>query len=155
MVELMKNLFKGWMLICFFICISIASFAQKKNTSKHKEKVETQIADKYFESQEYYLAAQEYKKIVDQDPEDKYAVYQLAESYRLHFDYDQAEENYKKAIDTITNKYPLAPFWYASMLKYNGKYLEAQENFKLYLRTEKGTDVDAQAFKEKALLDMN
>jgi peptidoglycan-associated lipoprotein len=156
MFELMKDLFKGWILICFFICISIASFAQKdkKNVSKHKEKIETQIADKYFESQEYYLAAQEYKKIVAQDPEDKYAIYQLAESYRLHFDYDQAEENYKKAIDTVTNKYPLAPFWYASMLKYNGKYTEAQENFQLFLR-EEGTDAETATFKEKAMLDLN
>jgi peptidoglycan-associated lipoprotein len=154
MTEIIKNLFRGWILICILICISISSFAQKdkKGVSKHKEKIETQIADKYFESQEYYLAAKEYEKIVVQDAEDKYAIYQLAESYRLHFDYDQAEENYKKAIDTVTNKFPLAPFWYASMLKYNGKYLEAEQNFKLYLSKANGTD--AEAFKQKAQLDM-
>jgi peptidoglycan-associated lipoprotein len=151
----MKNIFRRWILICFLTASSIAVFAQKKNVSKHKERVETQIADKYFESQEYYLAAKEYAKIVVQDPEDKYAIYQLAESYRLHFDYDQAEQNYKKAIDTVNQQYPLASFWYANMLKYNGKYAEAEDNFKMFLRNIKTGDAATEAYRDKAQLDLN
>jgi peptidoglycan-associated lipoprotein len=156
---MMKNLKRTCILFSLFLFIAISSFAQKKDKKKkdvsnHKEKVETQIADKYFDTEEYYLAAKEYEIILKEHPYNKYALFRLGESYRLHFDYEQAEAAYKRAVDTARREYPLCRYWYASILKLNGKYGDAEENFQLFLKEAvPGTEIDA--YKEKAILDLN
>jgi peptidoglycan-associated lipoprotein len=156
---MMKNLKRTPIFLSLFIFLAIPSIAQKKdknkNVSKHKEKVETQIADKYFNTEEYYLAAKEYETILKQDPYNKYALFRLGESYRLHFDYVQAEAAYKRAVDTARGEYPLSRYWYASVLKLNGKYGEAEENFQLFLKEAPGADPEIEAYKEKAFLELN
>jgi peptidoglycan-associated lipoprotein len=147
-------------LVGILFSFSINAFAQKgknkdKEVSRHKEKIETQLADKYFEIQEYYLAAKEYELILKQDPHNKYALFRLAESYRLHFDYAQAEETYKKAVDTARREFPLSRYWYASVLKLNGKYVDAEENFQLFLKETTVSNPEMDAYKEKAVLDLN
>ncbi|MFL5728275.1 MAG: LysM peptidoglycan-binding domain-containing protein [Cytophagaceae bacterium] len=155
----MKNSQRISVFLTIFLLLTISSFAQKKDkpkktTSSHKEKVETQIADRYFATQEYYLAAKEYELILKQDPNNKYAIFQLGECYRLHFDYDQAEAAYKRAVDTARREYPLSRYWYASVLKLNGKYGDAEENYQLFLK-ESATNAELDPYKEKAVLDLN
>jgi peptidoglycan-associated lipoprotein len=156
----MKKLYLVPILVCISLFFAINVFAQKdknkdKGVSKHKEKVETQLADKYFEIQEYYMAAKEYELILQQDPHNKYALFRLGESYRLHFDYAQAEATYKKAVDTARREYPMSRYWYASILKLNGKYAEAEENFQLFLKETTVSNPELDAYKEKAVIDLN
>jgi peptidoglycan-associated lipoprotein len=155
----MKTLKRISILFSIFLCIALSSFAQKKEKKKkavssHKEKMETQIADKYFNTEEYYLAAKEYELILKKNPYNKYALFRLGECYRLHFDYEQAEAAYKRAVDTARRDYPLSRYWYASILKLNGKYGDAEENFQLFLR-EVTPSPEMDAYKEKAVLDLN
>ena len=156
----MKNLMRISVLVSLFLFITILSFAQKKDKktkeiSTHKEKVETQIADKYFDTQEYYLAAKEYEIILKQNPFNKYALFRLGESYRLHFDYAPAEAAYKRAVDTARKEYPLSRYWYASVLKLNGKYTDAEENFQIFLKESTEATPEMDAYKDKAIIDLN
>jgi peptidoglycan-associated lipoprotein len=139
----------------FFVINAFAQKVKKEGVSKHKEKVETQIADKYFEIQEYYLAAKEYEVILKQDPQNKYALFKLGESYRLHFDYEKAEISYKKAVDTARSEFPLSRYWYASILKLNGKYSEAEENFQLFLKETAVSNPETDPYRDKAVIDLN
>ncbi len=66
--------------------------------------------------------------------ENKYYVeYQLAESYRLSYNYENAGMWYAIVADNNPEDYPLARYWYANSLMRNGKYelaLNEFENFK-------------------------
>src|SRR5690606_17840480 len=126
------------LLLSTFSMVSTA-FAQKKSeddpnkslTKVKKAKSAAEIGDKYFENYEYYLAAQEYVKAVEEDPGYLYALYKAAESFRLYFNYDKAQLYYQKLIDTDKSAYPLSRYWYALMLKNRGEYEKALENFEL------------------------
>ncbi|HEX8546555.1 MAG TPA: LysM peptidoglycan-binding domain-containing protein [Cytophagaceae bacterium] len=129
----------------FFLISSTAIVAQKKDKgkmSKKEEQHEIGLADTYFHNYEYFLAAQEYEKVVSADPANKYALNRLAESYRNFFNYDKAEMYYKRVSEQAAAEYPDAKFWYALMLKTNGKYEEAKEQFKAF--------IDANSHKTKA-----
>lgn len=66
--------------------------------------------------------------------ENKYYVeYQLAESFRLSYNYENAGKLYAIVAERNTGDYPLARYWYANSLMKNGKYelaLNEFENFK-------------------------
>ena len=55
------------------------------------------------------------------------AVYHLAESYRLSYDYNNAEKYYKEAATFSEKIYPAATYWYGVTLRANQKYAEAIE----------------------------
>jgi Tfp pilus assembly protein PilF len=153
----------GKMLLLFFFLIITfpVAYAQKDSdktsakTKTHKHEVE--LADKYFDNYEYFLAAQEYEKALNANPDNKYALFRLAESYRLFFNYDKAEEFYKKAAQFAGKEYPLSGFWYALMMKTNGKYVDAKKEFAKYLDAAAGKVSDSpenKAFYDKATLEM-
>lgn len=118
-----------------------------------KERHEVELADRYFHNNEYFLAAQEYEKVYQYDAQNHYAVFRLAESFRMYFDYDKAENAYKKATEIATKEIPVSRFWYAMMLKLNGKYVESKDQFKLFLNDFKITKPEEQAFYDKAKLE--
>ncbi len=118
-----------------------------------KERHEVELADRYFDNYEYFLAAQEYEKAYQYDGANHYALFRLAESFRMYFDYDKAEHAYKKASEIAIKEIPVARFWYAMMLKLNGKYIESKEQFKLFLNEFKITKPEEQAFYDKAKLE--
>lgn len=64
--------------------------------------------------------------------------YSLAELYRNARYYILAEELYESVTKNAGKKYPLAQFYYAQMLKSNGNYDEAIEQFKKFRRAYKG-----------------
>ncbi len=125
----------------------------KAGTSVKKAREAVSVADKYFDNFEYYLAAQEYSRAVSEDPEYIYAIYYLAESYRLFFNYDDAKKYYRLILEKNKEAYPLARYWYANMLKNKGQYAEALENFEKFLIEYPDAGLNAKQLKEKARID--
>lgn len=156
------NFFKIW---CFASLFTITqAYAQDLEMNKEdlkgipanmkkKERHEVELADRHFQNYEYYLAAQEYEKVYQFDAANHYALFRLAESYRMYFDYDKAENAYKKATDKALAEIPVSRFWFAMMLKLNGKYVEAKEQFKIFLKDFKVVKPEEKAFYDKALLE--
>jgi hypothetical protein len=90
---------------------------------------------------EYYNAAQYYKQGLEKIEFNIELRYKYAEALRSLNDYKNAAEEYKKVMDEdITKGYPLAHFWYGSMLHYLGQYKKALPEFKKFLATYKKND---------------
>jgi len=126
----------------------------KGKTTVRKAKKFAETGDKYFKTYEYFLAAQEYAQAVGEDPDYLYALYYLAESYRLYFNYSKALSNYKKVIDKDSAAYPFARYWYASMLKNDGQYEEAIAQFEAFLQAFPESAPSAAPLKEKVSIDL-
>jgi len=59
--------------------------------------------------------------------------YKYAEALRGYNDYKNAADAYKKVVqDDVTHEYPMAIFWYGTMLHYLGKYEAAIAQFKKF-----------------------
>lgn len=93
-------------------------------------------ADKLYKEGYYQSAISYYQKVVEVEPNDNYSYYQMAEAYRTLRYYIEASQNYNKVLNDPT--YPKAMFWYAKMLKANGKYDEAKNAFQKFIRTYEG-----------------
>ena len=116
-----------------FLFVSIQSFSQAKSQ-------EVLYADKYYQVEDYFLAAEYYMKAYEKDKSDLYAAYQYAQCERLFFNYDQAEKFYKIVKDQDPENYPLALYYYALMLKTNGRYLPAEASFEEFIGVYSGDD---------------
>jgi peptidoglycan-associated lipoprotein len=143
------------------LLVSTHVFAQKNNskdsykeaTSIRKAREAAKIADRYFDNYEYYLAAQEYLNATIEDQDYLYAIYQLAESYRLYFNYDKAQKYYKTVLDKDSTAFPLTRYWYASMLKNQSEYSLALENFEQFIKEYPASQPNASELKAKARID--
>lgn len=111
---------KNYIVLILCICFSL-SFAQNDRKSRT-----VQIADKYFLVEDYYLATDYYRKELESNINNAYAVFQLGECHRLFFDYKMAKRWYARCMELDAKKYPLAAYYYALMLKIDGEYLEAE-----------------------------
>jgi tetratricopeptide (TPR) repeat protein len=95
---------------------------------KQLVKVGDELIEKYGD---YYGASKWYKQALDIDSTYLDIVFKYAESLRKYNDYAKAESKYYYIYKKDRGKdYPLAPFWHATMLKYNGKYNDAKKSFK-------------------------
>jgi len=98
--------------------------------------------DALMSSGSYYNAQDVYKMAYDEDATEE-AAYKLAQSYYLARNYKDAEKWYKTAMDAGKGKptYPQSGYYYAMSLKYNAKYTEAKDAFKLVTKNSqlKGT----------------
>ncbi|MGB3464967.1 MAG: hypothetical protein WBA74_06850, partial [Cyclobacteriaceae bacterium] len=93
-----------------------------------------QTGNRFFEQNEYYNAIKFYKDALKlEDDNQAFAYFQLGECYRYLQDYAAAEYNYLQADNLNDNRYPLAKFHYASMLKRNGKYEKALPVFEKFI----------------------
>lgn len=115
-------------------------------------------ADIHFDKGNYFSAAQYYEKYLDsrmgKQVQDNYkpysinlkdkreqnnsaeyerVVYRLAESYRLYFDFINAEKWYGKALGFNRTAYPLTRLWYGISLRTNKKYAEAEAAYTQFL----------------------
>jgi len=141
----MKNLFFFLFLFSYLI-----SKAQPKNSS-------SLIAngDKYYQSASYFVAAFQYQRAAQLDTTNTYVKAQLAECYRNLQDYDNAEPLYFQLATKNTASYPIARFWYASILKDNGEFMSAREQFEQFRsETETNPDFELELYKEKALQEI-
>ena len=142
---------KGKNIIIFaaiFLSFFVA-YSQKVTIADEKFNEHKQAGDRYYQDEEYYLAAQEYLKASKLKPNDPYVDYQLAECYRKNLDYDDAEIWYEKVLNLHSTKFPYAQFWLGLMQKTNGKYIEAEVSIQKFINTFKPkTEEDKIRFKE-------
>lgn len=80
----------------------------------------------------FYEAYQKYK------PGDIGLTYDLANLHREVRNYEKAMVLYEKVIDKSIDKYPLAEYYYAQMLKSVGRYDDAIENFTSFRKNYRG-----------------
>ncbi|NOX84616.1 MAG: OmpA family protein [Chlorobi bacterium] len=97
----------------------------------------TKSADDAFSKQQYSVAIDKYKKAytkVKKDKEEKNRITaQLAVCYRMTGNYRRAEAAYKRLVaNGWDRKQPEILLWYAEMLKINGKYDDAIEQYNAY-----------------------
>ena len=124
-VAFLKYLFMG---ILFFFGMHIHAFGQ--SLKKYVKE-----GDQYFNSGDYASAVLNYRLAMHMDSSILNIDYQYAEATRILLDYAQSEKWYGFVFKKDKGKkYPLASFWYASMLKNNGKYKEAKLHFDKYYK---------------------
>lgn len=124
----MNKLISSIVLLSFLIALPSLLFAQR-NPAKS--------ADEAFSKQQYSLAIDKYKKAyskVKNNREEKNRVTaQLAECYRLTGNYKRASASYKRLIKNDWDKRnPEIRLHYANMLKINGDYAAAIEQYNSY-----------------------
>lgn len=112
-------------LILLLFIVQCSLFSQNQ---KQLVKVGDELIEKYGD---YYGASKWYKQALDIDSTYLDIVFKYAEALRNYNDYAKAESKYYYIYKKDRGRnYPLAPFWHAMMLKYNGKYNEAKKSFK-------------------------
>ena len=146
---------KNYILLTLFffntIFFSEVLFAQKKNQKPNSNLI---LADKHFDNLEYYQAANEYARVLKVDSSSAYAMFQLAECYRFYYNYTAAELYYHKVATRFRGTYPLSRYWYATMLKDNGNYKKAIENFERYRNENFDTNLETGLYRERALSEI-
>ena len=116
------------------------------------------LATQYFNSQQYYAAAEYYRKALGLDEntrtiqfpyytsgkqnykpgkktkdDETYLYYQLAESYRLYNDFQHAQPLYEKFADSLATTYPYARLWLGVCYRANGNPEAAKEQIEKFL----------------------
>ncbi|HSZ25370.1 MAG TPA: OmpA family protein, partial [Cytophagaceae bacterium] len=145
----------------FFIILTIisVSFFQKQSlaqikNSRSKPNANLIMGDKHFDNFEYFLASNEYARVLKADSLNSYAMFQLAECYRLYYNYKAAEIFYHKVANRFKGAYPLARYWYAVMLKDNGDYKKAIDNFEQYRNENNDTNLEIGLYRERAFYEI-
>ncbi|MDR6342119.1 outer membrane protein OmpA-like peptidoglycan-associated protein/tetratricopeptide (TPR) repeat protein [Filimonas zeae] len=149
-------LFRG---SCYIVALLLCSHMASAQYNLYDLK---RTADMYFEKGDYYSAAQYYDRFlttkrsvakgnVNADDYLPYmvtiatrhmkkqvsnyeqVVYRLAESYRMYFDFNNAEKWYAMSTNFDSIAYPLARYWYGVTLRANTKYTDAENQFSRFL----------------------
>lgn len=121
-------------LLILFVFFSLKVWSQSDNINVH-------YADKFFEIKDYYLATEYYEKALADGEDTDYVHYQLGESDRLFYQYEEAEKHYKLVVENgRVVDFPLARYYYALMLKNNGRFNESVLEFNTFLKEYKEDD---------------
>lgn len=105
---------KSSIVIIFVFCYSVA--CAQENYSKNQLKELARIS---FQEGDFETSAQFYEAYLKQKPNDVKAHFYIAESYRLLGNYKRAADYYTKN-EKVKEKYPLALYYQALMLKAQG-----------------------------------
>ncbi len=98
-----------------------------------------------------YSAINYYERYCELKPENYTVAFKLADLYRKARDYKKAEPLYLKCYNGDTEEYVRGLFYYALMLKMNGNYIKAKENFlKFSKEFAKNKDKDNKIYKKLA-----
>ena len=124
---------------------TIGSVRAQDNEQEIPTAKKLKIADDLASMGSFYNAIEYYKKYLKDEKDDIDAIFKLADAYRNARDYRNAETWYKKAFDSDKKENMNAQYFYALMLKYNGKYDEAKTLFEKIAKTYKGDDQDPKA----------
>ncbi len=133
-----------YILIIVFLFISASAQSQDVDSTAKKDdfKVKKAIkqATKKIKYGNVYAASDLLEEVMVRTPDDAASAYKLAGSYYTARDYKAAEKWYKVVLDTDPTKFPMVQYMYATMLKYNGKYVPAKKNFEEFAKAYKGDD---------------
>ncbi|NJM94605.1 MAG: hypothetical protein HC842_08050 [Cytophagales bacterium] len=105
-----------------------------------KELAALRLADSYFVNRQYVKALPFYAKAVKENPLSAQANFQLAECYRLLFDYQAAWPYYKQVAQAQDPDYKQARYYQALMEKLMGRLDQAQESFHQFLKEMNAVD---------------
>ena len=110
------------------LCLNLFSVNLKAQSQKQLVKNGDKLIEEFGD---HYGASLWYKKALDIDSTYLDIVFKYAEALRGYNDYAKAESKYFYIYKKDRGRlFPLAPFWYSMMLKYNGKYADAKKSFK-------------------------
>lgn len=90
--------------------------------------------DKLYEQNRYFKAIPYYVNASKKQTTKQKANLKLADCYRKVNEYEKAENAYRSALGSDANVEPQVHYDFASVLKANGKYDEALEQYNLYLK---------------------
>ncbi|PVY39990.1 OmpA family protein [Pontibacter virosus] len=113
-----------------YLLILLATLCAQPLAAQKKEMKE---ADKYFNSFEYALALDAYKKLMERKEPDAYLLERIADSYRLMNNSKEAEFWYAQA-SGFENIASASIYYYAEAAKRNGNYEKAKELYTSYAR---------------------
>jgi len=126
----MQSLKSVTLLLLFVVSAAHLSLAQDKF------RVYVAAGDTAVNHGNFYGAHQSYKKALE-IREDIDVAWKCAEVCRGYQNYPEAENFYRLTLSEDSAKYPQAFYWYAEMLKYQGKYKLAANAFKDYYKVHK------------------
>lgn len=109
-------------------------------SGKFDKKLYKKAADEAFKAGSIFSAADLYLEILKNDSTDKTVLYNLAESFYMAKDYDQAALYFYKAYKGDSTGNPTALYYAALCTKMQGKYPEAREMFRRFSKSYSGTD---------------
>ncbi len=127
------NIFRRIGPLAIILLISFGTFAQKNFTKE---------ADAKFKNEQFFSAIDAYKKAETKEkkPAEKARInFQIGECYRMLVEPKQAETYYRRAIKLKYDKSnPLVIFQLAEVLKEEGLYKEAAEEYERFLKVKPG-----------------
>jgi peptidoglycan-associated lipoprotein len=141
----MKTLKKGLLMLLFALLTGMTANAQNSLAAK---------ADNLFDQNRFVEAVKEYEaayeKIKDNKAEKNRVYFQIAECYRLTYNYPRAERIYKRLADEEYYKSERKLYFnLAEMCRFQEKFVEAEEYYTKYLEME---PKDSYAVKRKESL---
>ena len=141
----MKTLKRGLLLLFIAVVMTSGAYAQKSLAAKADNLFDQ---NRFVEALEQYSKA--YEKIKDNKAEKNRVYFQMAECYRLMYDYPHAERIYKRlATDGYATTERKLYFNLAEICRFEDKFDEADEYYEKYLQME---PTDSHAAKRKASL---
>ena len=141
----MKTLKKGLLLLLFALIAGVGASAQKSLAAKADELFDQ---NRFVEAVKEYEAA--YEKIKDNKAEKNRVYFQIAECYRLTYNYPRAERIYKRLADEEYYKSERKLYFnLAEMCRFQEKFVEAEQYYTKYLEME---PQDSYAVKRKESL---
>lgn len=142
----MKTLKKGLFLLFTAMLMASGAYAQSKSLAAKADDLFDQL--RFIEAVREYEAA--YEKIKDNKAEKNRIYFQIAECYRLTFNYPRAERIYKRLADEEYYKSERKLYFnLAEMCRFQEKFDEAEQYYTKYLEQEPN---DSYAIKRKQSL---
>jgi len=133
-------------------------FVSAQNRERARFESLVRLGDAQYNLGYHQNAIDFYNRAIALDSSDAYVNYQLGQSFRALMNYKQAQQYYQKASEKDLQKFPLAHFYYALMLKYDGKYESAIAEFQYFIEQTKdispATFSDKRAFFQRSLVEM-
>jgi OOP family OmpA-OmpF porin len=114
--------------------------AKPAKQKKFKVKKSIKLADRKMKAGNIYGASDLYEEVLEHKPDQLKIAWQLAQTYQASRDYVKAEKWYKHVADQKADEYPLAQYYYALMIKMNGRHAEAKTEFTSFIKNYKGFD---------------
>ncbi|WP_026768225.1 OmpA family protein [Asinibacterium sp. OR53] len=163
MVKIIKH-----SLVCMVCTVLVGYLLPAGVQAQNARKIEKK-ADASFKMKDYYTAAKLYASLLydsaaldgvaplypyqssnqkafskTKSSQQPYVLYQLAESYRLGYHYQEALKPYEQYIATKDTRFPLASLWYGICLNANNQPEKAATVFKDFLKKYRPKDAYAQ-----------
>ncbi|MFM7022645.1 MAG: OmpA family protein [Flavobacteriales bacterium] len=133
---------------CFFMMLCTTTIL-----AQHKSSV-VKLADNFLYDGNYYQAIELYLEELAKNPENPYAMQQLALTYQKTGDFNQAHALLQKLFALNHKDFQLAEFQLANSYKMLGNYEKAKEHFDFFRKSYKGSNQSYYTAKAKDEMKM-